>query len=356
MESAERAGRSGEACTDKQQQWNRGTITNIGPKRLSQVMFKRHKNTEEKVGANPCNEVPIVTSSPKYLTYDEFVQATRASSVAALSLIPGSMLHKALTATPSGDRGSTCEEHGDHSNNSCAKCTMFYNTYIDIDRDNLERMTRQQTESSAWHDCRRVRITASSAKKVPVRSTTDCTRFLREQIFPSFRGNSATQHGVQNEPVALLQLSGMGYNIQKSGAVLAEQEPWLSASPDGKCCDSIVEIKCPCVDDVLEELGKGRVVSDLHLVNGKSVLKRNGPNGYYTQVQVTMYCTGIKKCKFFVWTEKSHALVDIAFDTDFVSNLLQRLRVFYFAHMLPRLVDDFEAGRLIFSAPYKQLL
>lgn len=233
---------------------------------------------------------------------------------------------------------------------------MFYNTYINIDRDNLERMTRQQTDSSAWHDCRRVRITASSAKKVPVRSTTDCTRFLREQISPSFRGNYATQHGVRNEPVALLQLSDMGYPIQKSGAVLAEQEPWLSASPDGICTDSIVEIKCPCVDDVLEELGKGRVVSDLHLVNGESVFKGNGPNGYYTQVQVTMYCTGVHKCTFFVWTEKSHALIDIAFDTEFVSDLLQRLRVFYFTHMLPRLVDDFEAGRLTFSALYKQLL
>ena len=37
------SGRTGEACTDQQQKWNRGTSSNLEPKRLSQISFKRHK-------------------------------------------------------------------------------------------------------------------------------------------------------------------------------------------------------------------------------------------------------------------------------------------------------------------------
>ena len=96
----------------------------------------------------------------------------------------------------------------------------------------------------------RLRITGSSAKKVPVRATTSAENFLREQLYPSFRGNYATEHGRTSEPKALQALKEMGFVISPKGTVVSVDEPCLSASPDGvTACGAIVEVKCPVLQD-----------------------------------------------------------------------------------------------------------
>ena len=46
----------------------------------------------------------------------------------------------------------------------------------------LEQGTKSQSSSILWRDARKVRLTASSASKVPVKDTTDATTFIREHL------------------------------------------------------------------------------------------------------------------------------------------------------------------------------
>ena len=87
-------------------------------------------------------------------------------------------------------------------------CVTTYNQQC-----NLEKETKGHSTSVVWRDARRLRITDSSVEKVPVRATTSAENFLREQLYPSFRGNYATEHGRTSEPKALQALKEMGFVI-----------------------------------------------------------------------------------------------------------------------------------------------
>ena len=87
--------------------------------------------------------------------------------------------------------------------------------------------------SDLWHNARKLRITASSAKKVPSRESTNPDKFMAEHLCPSFLGNYATNYGKENEVVAGNALQEQGMSITHRGIVVSVTEPWLSASPDG---------------------------------------------------------------------------------------------------------------------------
>ena len=237
-----------------------------------------------------------------------------------------------------------CSKHTDHSEPmTCQKCKDFFVKYIDIDRLELDQKSKAQSDSKLWHDTRKLRLTASSVKKVPVRDTTNPDNVLREHLFPSFRGNHATQHGKDCEPKALKELAELGHPTVKMGTVLSASEPWLSASPDGMIGEDfkvLVEVKCPLVtnesftdSDMLEA---GKSVCDVHIADGEPVLRRNGPRGYFLRLQIEMYCTEITNGKCFVWTKDAHVLLDIEYDVNYVKDVVQRLKRFYFGKMLPR--------------------
>ena len=120
----------------------------------------------------------------------------------------------------------------------------------------IEQHTKEQSEEQLWHDMRRVRLTASTAKKVPVRPTTSPDKFLADHLHPTFHGNSATHHGTVSEEVARRSLMDQGFNIDMRGLVLCDGEPWLAASPDGIInTDQLLEIKSPV-------LGKNKTLTE----------------------------------------------------------------------------------------------
>lgn len=88
-------------------------------------------------------------------------------------------------------------------------------------------------------------------------------------------------------------------------------------------------------------------------VNGNNYVDPQGKNGYYTQVQLTMYCTQRVLCYFVVWSESDAIIVHVPYDNEFVQNVLPQLEQFYFKSLLPRLVDDFDKGLLVFDSSYK---
>lgn len=90
-----------------------------------------------------------------------------------------------------------------------------------------------------------------------------------------------------------------------------------------------LEIKCPTKSVTgLTESGKYDLISN----NGQLILKPKGRNGYYTQVQIAMYCTGAKVCKFYVWCSdpEERMCIDVPYDEVFLNEIISNARKFSF--------------------------
>ncbi len=90
------------------------------------------------------------------------------------------------------------------------------------------------------------RITASTAKRVPKRPTTNPKKILNEHFYPAFKGNTATKYGKENEDNIIQLLKSRGHAVERRGLLIHPEHHWLAASPDG-ILDStkLLEIKCP---------------------------------------------------------------------------------------------------------------
>ena len=93
-----------------------------------------------------------------------------------------------LDTTPSEPSSEHQTEHiGDLS---CKKGCQFYNTYIklnDAQTQSFSMAMISQSESEVRHNSRKLKITDSSAHKVPVRDTTNSDNFIREHLYPYFK-------------------------------------------------------------------------------------------------------------------------------------------------------------------------
>lgn len=132
---------------------------------------------------------------------------------------------------------------------SCRKCLSFYEKYIQLTAAQLEKLCKEteiQSASELWHDARKLRLTASTAKKVPKRQTTNPHKFLSEHLHPSFTGNTATRYGKESEEKAIELMEAQGHTVERRGLVVCPDHPWFGASPDG-ILDShqLLEVKCP---------------------------------------------------------------------------------------------------------------
>lgn len=223
----------------------------------------------------------------------------------------------------------------------------------------LELETRQQSASELWHSARKLRLTASSAKKVPSKASTNPDKFLAEHLYPSFRGNYATNYGKENEVVACNTLKEQGMSIIHRGLVVSVQEPWLSASPDGVIDSSVLlEIKCPVPNKLystlLDRLTQNG--SDVKLIDGVPQLQKTGARGYYMQVQLGMFCTGLRMAKLFIWSPNDTLSFSVPFDEFYVQERVAHLKRFYFTTMLPQLVDEFVGQRLSLHSAYANIM
>ena len=206
----------------------------------------------------------------------------------------------------------------------------------------------------------KIRITGSTAHKVPIKDTTDSNNFVREHLYPKFIGNKFTKHGQENEILAKEFLVSNGYNIEETGLHVSPNEKWLSASPDGILDgDTVLEIKSPFPSSKWTNL-KELFLSNKYDVccgNDSVFLKEKGNRGYYMQTQLTMFCTGLRKCKLLVWVNPhDFQFVDVEYNLAYINEHLNRLRTFYIKKMLPRIADEFEEDRLKFSKLFIKFL
>lgn len=213
-----KGGKTGLSCTDEQCRWNAGTRRNLEQKRISQMTFRRHK-AEDVYGASSTREGEKLPSTPSYDTHQDFRERVSSSDTKPLFELKNSLLEKCYTANVSvqGDDTDSLEVHQPHGETlTCSKCKAFYSKYIELNFDQaaeLEIQTQNQSLSEVWHSARQPRITASSAKRVPIRATTNPDKFMREHLFPTFRGNAATKYGSEKEAIARSLLVEKGLQV-----------------------------------------------------------------------------------------------------------------------------------------------
>lgn len=136
---------------------------------------------------------------------------------------------------------------------------------------------------------------------------------------------------------------------------MCASEPWLSASPDGVLnSEELLEIKCLLLksDESLEDLFRSQRY-DVKMVEGTP--QPNGPRGVYVQVQLGMFCTGLRACKLLIWVPSQQVLLNVPYNEQFCAKTVARLKAFYLKYMLPHVSDEFQSGRLLLSTRYMQL-
>ncbi|CAG2201043.1 unnamed protein product [Mytilus edulis] len=251
----------GQLCL--KEKWNRGTTRNVEPKPLLNIIFKKPKAGEDIMDSDEDNNIPGSRDTPMYTLDREFKEAVNSSKLLPLFSIKGTTASKSFTCKPF-TKDIIQEDHGDHTAlDSCGKCSNFVNKYISLTPAKVQELhmnTKGQSGSVLWKDARKIRLTASSASKVPIKETTDCSAFIREHLYPKFTGNKFTRYGNEQEPIAKKYLQSEGHNVIDHGMYVSLTENWLSASPDGIMNgDTILEVKCPfpiankwnCLDELI---------------------------------------------------------------------------------------------------------
>ncbi|XP_053390110.1 uncharacterized protein LOC128553029 isoform X2 [Mercenaria mercenaria] len=349
-------GLAGETCTDKPQLWGKGSAQVLTSHQQFADIIAENLNTKE---------VDDTVARPKqYLDHDDLKTFVKNSAFKPLWECKGTMLTKILNAPETTISDKQPLVHGLHDVDtdkpavpSCSSCKVFFNKYVEIGYANinvLEKATVRQS-SVMWTDSRKVRLTASKINSIPKTSRADPDKFVTNHIYDRFKGCAATKHGQKFEPIARKWFEHSSrQTVRESGIVVREGEEYLAASPDGVIDqNTIIEIKCPTKSlEGLVSSGKYDVCYDKDHI---PFLNPKGKNGYYTQVQMAMYCTKTSLCKFILWTAEKQMVLDVLFDSDFVDKILPRVRAFYFKHLLPRLTDEMHFNRLKLSPEYKKV-
>lgn len=221
-------GLTGIACTGEQCYWNAGTQRNFAPKRSVDIRFAHHRDTDQYQHIEARSQCPPLPPTPAFQYHVKLRE-----SLSHLKLPVGSLLYKCRNAQLNEEPSQPDFLPHDVPAN-CQKCLLFYNTFIALDLTksaSLERIPNEQSSSHKWHEARKIPITASSAKRVPVRASPK--KFLNEHLYPRFLGNAATRYGTR---VSSKLASG-----SKAAATLSFTEALWSAQRSHGCRQALTE-------------------------------------------------------------------------------------------------------------------
>jgi len=189
-----------------------------------------------------------------------------------------------------------------------------------------------QSLSDIWKVCRHFRISAS-VKAHKIKTCRDWTSVGLNKLADTLiketnlgkTGSINVKYGQDTELAAFEKYQELNeVEVLKAGLVM-----------NGEIYE-ILEIKCP-ISCKNKQLIQNNVpnLKYLHIVKGKIELKRSSL--YYTQVQLLMYCSGLKFCDLFIYNTLTPILLTINQDNEFMRSLLPKIEYFYFYFYLPKL-------------------
>ncbi|XP_053597208.1 uncharacterized protein LOC103570404 isoform X3 [Microplitis demolitor] len=226
----------------------------------------------------------------------------------------------------------------------------FFLNKVQLSEDEIIQLsceTVQQSSCNNWFQARRLRISASSnVHHIKILSRKPVENLVSDMLNPSTIKSSSTKYGLKMESSAKEKYEQM-YNctVKRVGVIVSKYQPWLCASLDGVviddgCTSKIVEFKCPSTCEnkpVINDADQVSNVRYLEFINDKLELKKS--DGYYTQIQVQMYVTGMSVCDLFVFSpvENGCCLIEVHRHEEFLKNVILKSEKFYFEQYLPAL-------------------
>ncbi|XP_027136334.1 uncharacterized protein LOC109139425 [Larimichthys crocea] len=235
--------------------------------------------------------------------------------------------------------------------------------------EEVEVLTRGQSNNEDWFRWRKNRITASVAHRIAHcrfvngKSKTPPTSYLTAITGEGPRVQTrAMSWGITKEAevVRMYQRqktsSGRPVQVLDCGLFIDDQRPWLAASPDGIVTDSrtgqwllCLEVKCPykhrhgrvedaCRDDpafcleIRDEEGRKP--------GQPPAYRLKTSHSYFTQIQCQLAVTGLRQADLVVFTLKELGVVPVTFDPVFWEDTVSKLQVFYRDAVLPHLNQD----------------
>ena len=216
-------------------------------------------------------------------------------------------------------------------------------------RDEIEKQTRGQNNSTKWKEERNDRLTASNFGKVcKMLQKTSRAKLVRDLLYKDNYQSKGMLDGIHNESVAAAEYTEKTRKpVTECGLFVDLEKGYLGASPDRLLDDDgLVEIKC-ITGDVTKNMTIHEVIS-LHELkktpfylsknDDEITLKRN--HDHYYQVQGQLNITGRNYCDFVVRTEKDMHIERINKDETFwKENMLPHLCAFYENCFLLELAD-----------------
>ena len=182
-------------------QWNKGTTKNIEPRPVADMDFKKTnyaKSCDEEEADEDVVENVGKSTFQSFISHLDFLSFVDNSPLKPLFNLQNFILYKSTSAKIN----TTCfmsndsTPHSEHTGDlSCLKCEKFYDRFVQLTPTQISDITTKtisQAQSDLWHDSRKLRITGSTSHKVPVRDTTNPDNFIREHVYPTFRGNMFT--------------------------------------------------------------------------------------------------------------------------------------------------------------------
>ena len=140
----------------------------------------------------------------------------------------------------------------------------------------------------------------------------------------------------------LMKANHHSFEVSPAGLFVNPKAPHLGASPDGlvfcSCCGSgILEIKCPY--SVRESVP---VSASYIIEETDSVFKLSKKHKYYYQIQGQMAVFEVLYCDFVCWTPNGVHLERVAYDVEFVNNMIPKLTSFFIKVVLPEILCGVE--------------
>ncbi|XP_077541951.1 uncharacterized protein LOC144154112 [Haemaphysalis longicornis] len=170
----------------------------------------------------------------------------------------------------------------------------FYESNVCLSHEKARRICLSTVAQGCtlWHSERKKRITGSICRELFTfkenAKHTWAAKLERLYCKAKFRGNSATDYGKLNEPVALEEYELLRQTkVSRLGLVIAPEVPWLGYSPDGISSRDgrkvLIEVKCPVLgkDAGIVNLVEGKKLSYIVQDGQNYALKRQ--HSYYSQ-------------------------------------------------------------------------
>jgi len=370
VEAAIRAGLNNPACTAKACEWlpNR---TKVQPMKMRDINFKRddfgtHGKRKRALVSSPKKHYnPLVDCNIKPLSLHDVAEAVE-------SIETDMILHSAVPKPKVSYLQDMIVESAQKPDDVLSIDDIFLmssnaQTFLNslqqqMTQENImkiEQLTIGQNENENWHLHRKYVITASKShdvltkmRKVKGGAASLSMWSLFQKISGLVHVNpniAALKYGRTMEMHAVNKFEEVFTKQHKDlkliecGLFLQKAFPFIGGSPDRivscSCCErSCLEVKCPISINYTTPQDPNIKLS--YLVKDKNnKVSLNRKHKYYTQCQVQMGATGLKKCFFFVWTSHGYFVEEIKFDVHLWEEIIQLLPEFYMNYYLNSFFD-----------------